>query len=103
MPDKISCKIPNISNILRRSNELNHISDSPRLDVEVILGHVLSKNRSYLYTWPNEYLSTLQHRQFNEFFDQRLSGIPVAHILGYREFWSLPLKVIGRDSPLTTA
>jgi release factor glutamine methyltransferase len=93
MPDKISCKIPNISNILRRSNELNHISDSPRLDVEVILGHVLSKNRSYLYTWPNEYLSTLQYRQFNEFFDQRLSGIPVAHILGYREFWSLPLKV----------
>jgi release factor glutamine methyltransferase len=84
MPDKISCKIPNISNILRRSNELNHISDSPRLDVEVILGHVLSKNRSYLYTWPNFCLSdlTAQYNLINFLIDRLSWNSQLHHILG---------------------
>ncbi len=30
---------------------------------------------------------------FERVFDERLTGKPIAHILGEREFWSLPIKV----------
>lgn len=73
--------------------QLGGISDSPRLDIELLLGHVLQKSRTYLFTWPEETLSRAQLEQFNAFFLRRLSGEPVAHIIGSREFWSLPLAV----------
>lgn len=67
-------------------------SDSARLDVELLLCAVLDKDRSYLFTWPEKALADDQLAQFNGYFDRRLAGEPIAHILGEREFWSLALK-----------
>jgi release factor glutamine methyltransferase len=63
------------------------------LDIELILCHVLQKNRTYLFTWPDKTLSPEQAEMFQIFFNRRKSGEPIAHILGQREFWSLPLAV----------
>ncbi|MDN3638395.1 peptide chain release factor N(5)-glutamine methyltransferase [Simiduia curdlanivorans] len=68
-------------------------SDSARLDAELLLCHALGKPRTYLYTWPEAQLSDQQASNFNELLSRRKFGEPIAHILGYREFWSLPLKV----------
>ena len=82
-----------ISDVLKRSAELADVSDTPRLDVEVLLGHILEKDRTFLYTWPEHQLSDSQQQAFDAFFQRRLQGEPVAHITGQREFWSLPFKV----------
>jgi release factor glutamine methyltransferase len=82
-----------IADILMRRNELNNLSDTPRLDIEIILAHVLEVDRTYLYAWPNFCLSDIQQSKFNQLFTDRLLGKPIAYITEVREFWSLPLKV----------
>ncbi|MDB3855976.1 peptide chain release factor N(5)-glutamine methyltransferase [Halieaceae bacterium] len=68
-------------------------SDSARLDTELLIGHALGKDRSYLYSWPEKEVEAEIERRFTALFDRRVKGEPVAHILGYREFWSLTLAV----------
>jgi len=68
-------------------------SDSPSLDAAVLLCHALDKPRSFLLTWPDKILDAQQLSAFDELLQCRLTGEPVAYIVGEREFWSLPLKV----------
>ncbi|HET8903829.1 MAG TPA: peptide chain release factor N(5)-glutamine methyltransferase, partial [Saccharospirillum sp.] len=63
------------------------------LDADLLLAFVLDKSRTWLFTWPERELSDDQQRRFGDLIQRRLNGVPVAHILGTREFWSLPLKV----------
>lgn len=68
-------------------------SDSPSLDAAVLLCHALDKPRSYLLTWPDKVLDESTQQTFAALLARRLTGEPVAYIIGEREFWSLPLKV----------
>ncbi len=69
------------------------VSDTPRLDVEVLLGHILAQPRSYLFANPEELLSSGKANAFDLILQQRLAGQPVAYLIGEREFWSLTLRV----------
>ena len=73
--------------------ELMSTSESAQLDAEVCLQHCLNKNRTYLYTWPDKTLDQTQWQQFSQMIAKRKTGVPVAHIIGEREFWSLPFLV----------
>ena len=86
--------MPTIKNILLESTVLlKPFSDSPLLDVELILCFVLNKQRSYLHTWPETKLLDEELNKFNVLISRRVKGEPIAHILGERGFWSLNLKV----------
>ena len=85
--------VPDIASLLARSSELSGCSDSPRLDTELLLCHVLGKPRTYLYTWPEYRLLSAEVAGFNALFARRLQGEPIAYLIGRREFWSLSLKV----------
>ena len=82
-----------IAELLRLTPVLEDVSDSPRLDLEVLLCHVLDKPRSYLFTWPEKRLKQAEYQQFNELLKRRAQGEPVAYLLGEKEFWSLSLAV----------
>ena len=73
--------------------QLQSVSDSARLDSELLLCYVLKKDRSFLRAWPEYELNQQQIYSFHQLLKQRLQGIPIAHILGERGFWSLDLKV----------
>ena len=75
------------------TKQLNTISDSARLDSELLLCHVLKKDRSFLRAWPEYELSQQQHDAFLQLLKLRKQGQPVAHIIGERGFWSLNLNV----------
>jgi len=68
-------------------------SESPKLDAEVILAFLLEKDRSYLFTWDDKVMDDDISKRFSVLITRRQAGEPVAHILGYREFWSLELEV----------
>ena len=68
-------------------------SDTPVLDAELLLAHVLGKPRSYLLTWPERELDETQLAQFDALLARRRQGEPVAYLLGQQGFWSLDLKV----------
>lgn len=73
-------------------------SDTRALDCELLLGHCLGKNRTYLYTWPEREVDSAVALKFQVLLQRRQRGEPVAHLIGTREFWSLPLRV--NDSTL---
>ncbi|QWZ77466.1 peptide chain release factor N(5)-glutamine methyltransferase [Aeromonas sp. FDAARGOS 1419] len=67
--------------------------ESPRADADVLLCHLLGCRRSYLMTWPERELDAAQQATLRTWLARRLNGEPIAHLVGEREFWSLPLKV----------
>ena len=69
------------------------VSDSARLDAEVLLCFVLQQNKTWLYTWPERELNAAQQQQLQTLAGRRLNGEPVAYLTGRREFWSLSLEV----------
>ncbi|WP_444919782.1 peptide chain release factor N(5)-glutamine methyltransferase [Microbulbifer sp. CnH-101-G] len=77
---------------LSRSIELTD-SESARLDIEVLLAHILGRERTWLYTWPEYELSPSEQEELDALLARRKNGEPVAHLTGVREFWSLTLKV----------
>jgi release factor glutamine methyltransferase len=79
-------------------SQLASTSDSAHVDAEALLIHCLNKTRSFLYTWPERTLTVEQFKNFQQMVKKRQQGMPVAHIIGEREFWSLPFIV--NDSTL---
>lgn len=68
-------------------------SDTGRLDAELLLCHALGgMQRIRLYMDPDRPLSGPERDAYRELVRARAAGSPVAHLLGEREFWSLPLK-----------
>ncbi len=73
--------------------KLEVISDSPALDAELLLAFCLDKNRSYLFTWPENTLDEQQQSCFDKLVTQRLDDYPIAYLLGTKAFWTLDLIV----------
>ncbi|NLS96476.1 MAG: peptide chain release factor N(5)-glutamine methyltransferase [Planctomycetaceae bacterium] len=70
-----------------------HGSDSPRLDAEVLLAHSLGCERIELYTRFDEQPADEQRSAFRDFVRRRAEGMPVAYLVGHREFFSLSFRV----------
>lgn len=68
-------------------------SETAQLDAEVLLAHVLKRSRTYLHTWPDKELAPAELEAVEALLQRRTHGIPIAHLVGEREFWSLPLRV----------
>ena len=74
-------------------NILSSKHDAATIDAEVLLCHVLNKSRSFIYSWPEHTLTDQQQNDYQKLIKQRLSGQPVAYLIGRRDFWSLELNV----------
>jgi len=72
---------------------LQGVSDTPQLDLQLLLAEVLAKPRSYLYAWPERTLTAAQQQRLQGLLERRRRGEPMAHILGRQGFWSLELEV----------
>lgn len=72
---------------------LGNVSDSAKLDAQLLLAFVLTQNITYLLTWPEKHISPAELLTIKQLLIRRLNGEPIAYILGEKEFWSLPLKV----------
>ncbi|WP_437890775.1 peptide chain release factor N(5)-glutamine methyltransferase [Phytobacter sp. V91] len=68
-------------------------SESPRRDAEILLGFVTGRARTFVLAFGETQLSAEQHQQLEKLLARRERGEPVAHLIGVREFWSLPLFV----------
>ena len=68
-------------------------SESPKLDAELLLAHVLGITRVKLLTSHDNGLNEAQEREFQALLSRRLKREPMAYILGQKEFWSLDFKV----------
>ncbi|MEE4278477.1 MAG: peptide chain release factor N(5)-glutamine methyltransferase [Halieaceae bacterium] len=69
--------------------------DEARREAELLLCRALDKPRSYLFAWPEAEVDELPASIYRSWVGERRRGVPVAHLLGEREFWSLTLAVTG--------
>lgn len=69
--------------------------ESSRLDAEVLLSHVLGKPRIYLYVHFEEPLEKGELAAYRELIRRRAARVPVAYLVGYREFMGLKFRVSG--------
>ena len=67
--------------------------ESPRRDAEILLGHVTGKARTTILAFDETELTASQAETLAQLLARRVNGEPVAHLVGTREFWSLPLFV----------
>ena len=67
--------------------------DTPRLDGEVLLSHVLGKNRIYLYTNYDQPLEQEELDRFRPLVIERAKGHSVASLTGTKDFMGLTFAV----------
>ncbi len=70
-----------------------HAAESPRLDAEVLLAESLHCRRIDLYARYEEVPDEGTRSAFREFVRRRAEGMPVAYLVGRREFYSLDFAV----------
>jgi release factor glutamine methyltransferase len=63
------------------------------LDAQVLLAHVLAKDRAWLVAHADDPLTREQEAAFFALAKRRRDGEPVAYLTGVREFWGMPLRV----------
>ena len=68
-------------------------TDSPRLEAEVLLAHVLGLDRAALLARPESALTPEARARFEALVARRAHGEPVAYLTGTREFWSMKFEV----------
>lgn len=79
--------------ITQYSTQLKELSDTPRLDVELLIAHTLECPRSHLYAYPEQRLTDPQTKQLSACMALRIKGTPMAYILGRQEFYGLNFSV----------
>jgi release factor glutamine methyltransferase len=73
--------------------QLHDRVDDPYTDSHVLLAYSLGKNRAWLIAHADDELDPASLDDFSQLLNQRRQGMPVAYLLGQREFWSLPFSV----------
>jgi release factor glutamine methyltransferase len=68
-------------------------NDSAELDARLLVGAALGLDLTGLITAANRTIASDESERLENFAQRRLSGEPIARIIGTREFWGLPLKL----------
>jgi release factor glutamine methyltransferase len=75
-----------------RRLECAHVPSAP-LAAELLLMHVLGRDRSWLYAHPEQPLDAEHAAQFFALAAERAAGTPTQYLTGKQEFWGLEFEV----------
>ena len=64
-----------------------------RLDSLILLEYVTGKNRAWLLAHPNETVDQKQLTRLEQMLKKRIKRIPLAYVIGHKEFYGLNFKV----------
>ncbi|MEI6457750.1 MAG: peptide chain release factor N(5)-glutamine methyltransferase [Pseudomonadota bacterium] len=70
------------------TSRLKGLSESPRLDAEILLAHLYGWSRAQLITRDEQPLSAERASDYEQLLTRRGTGEPVAYLIGYRDFWT---------------
>jgi release factor glutamine methyltransferase len=79
-----------------KSLRASNVTQTPRLDAEVLLADLLQTDRARLIVSHNDYVGPNVVQLFSRRMERRLQGEPVAYIIGKREFMELDFVVDSR-------
>ncbi len=90
MTDNIS--VAEVMFFSRRALELTG-DDTAGLDAEVLLAHVLGRDRAWLYAHGDYRLADAERGVFENLLSRRKEGVPVPYLVGHKEFFGLDFWV----------
>ena len=95
MSQEILQPVQTLSDALRlgRKRLASSRSETPGLDAEVLLRHVLDIDRTQLFVRLSELVDQAKLTTYTQLIEERARGVPVAYLVGAREFMSLPFAV----------
>ena len=84
-----------ISEALKSTTEIFWKKDveSPRVEAELLLGHILDLKRTELYLDSQRVLSFEEEERLRRLIEERLKGKPLQYVIGKTEFFGLKFKV----------
>ncbi|QQR84097.1 peptide chain release factor N(5)-glutamine methyltransferase [Candidatus Peregrinibacteria bacterium] len=72
---------------------LEPYSGTPRLDVEILLAHALKRPLAFLLSHNEQKISSIIRWRFERWIEKRKRGVPIAYLIGHKEFYCLDFKV----------
>jgi release factor glutamine methyltransferase len=75
------------------TKQLYDTTETPRIDSEVLMQHVLQKDIAWLIGYGDTVAPPDHIKAFYDLVAKRHSGQPIAYLIGRRDFWSLTLTV----------
>jgi release factor glutamine methyltransferase len=66
---------------------------SHTLAAELLLMHVLGRDRAWLYAHPEEAIAPAASARYFELVARRVAGVPTQYLTGKQEFWGLEFEV----------
>jgi release factor glutamine methyltransferase len=72
------------------AQRLAAVSDTPRLDAELLMAHALGTERQALLLDPTRFIVP---DRFADLVMLRMAHEPIAYILGHRDFWTIRLQI----------
>lgn len=60
---------------------------NPRIDAEILLSHILKKDKVFLFAYPEKKLTKIQWEKFNDLLVRRIKSEPIAYLIGYKYFY----------------
>jgi len=72
---------------------LQAVSDTPRLEAEILLMHVTTSSRSRLLAHPEHPLAPVHRSRYRELVARRAAGYPLPYLTGVVEFYALDIEV----------
>jgi release factor glutamine methyltransferase len=88
------CSTPTIESVLAEAAaKLEAITDTPLLEAEVLLSHVLNGSRANLLAHPERILTANQLTNYQTLVHQRVSNYPLPYLTGHVEFYGLDFAV----------
>jgi release factor glutamine methyltransferase len=87
--------MPNLRATLRQGLQtlLAHQVPSAQLAAELLLMHVLGRDRAYLHTHAEEDVPPEARERYSRLIAERVTGKPTQYITGHQEFWGLDFEV----------
>lgn len=73
--------------------KLSPFSDTPQVDAELLLMHVLKKTRAQLLMAHNDSIDETTITHTDLLVSRRCQGEPIAYLLGHQPFWTMDLMV----------
>ena len=77
----------------RLARSLSLPAAESRLEVRILLEHVLGVDRAWLLTHDGDQVTLESQGRYDALLARRLAGVPIAYIVGQREFYGRPFKV----------
>lgn len=82
-----------IFEVIKAACEKLSAVDTPRLDAEILLAHVLNCRRLNLYTDSEKILTADEIARYENLIERRAEKIPVSYLVGVKEFFGLNFAV----------